>query len=326
MVMVNSRLEADLSTGESKALLSFCKMQGLGNDFVLVSEDELERALSAYLFESNAAKDEFLSALAEKLCSRNFGIGADGFIVVRKGSSKERLSWTYLNSDGSISLMCGNGLRCLALWAELKHWAPSKNYFVETGKGPVEIRFESPNSISTDLGEPNLIPEEIPVCLKAAKSELAANAEKVVAADIDFGTLKYTISCVNMGNPHCIVYVDDIDCSELEKAATYLQAHPFFPDGVNVEFVKLKSRQELKVVVFERGCGRTLACGSGAAAVAVAAVLESKTERTVKVELDGGVLEIFWNERNNHVQINGPAKLVFEGQIDLRSLNLETSA
>lgn len=324
MVMVNSRLEADLSTGDSKALLSFCKMQALGNDFVVASEDELELAISGFNL-SGSNKDAFLALLAERLCSRNFGIGADGFIVVRKGSSKDKLSWTYLNSDGSISLMCGNGLRCLALWAEIKHWAPARNYFVETGKGPVQITFASPDSISTDLGEPNLVPEQIPLSLDKAKSDLLASVEKVVAANIDFGAAKYTISCVNMGNPHCIIYVDDIDDSSLEEKAKYLQSHAFFPEGVNVEFVKIKSKQELRVVVFERGCGRTLACGSGAAAVAVAAVLESKSDRKVKIELDGGVLEIFWNERNNHVQIDGPAKLVFEGQIDLRSLNLETA-
>ncbi|MBX9724105.1 MAG: diaminopimelate epimerase [Candidatus Obscuribacterales bacterium] len=295
--------------------MRFCKMQALGNDFVVVGEDELKRVLGSLKMLDGRPEDALLSQIAQKLCSRNFGIGADGFIVVRKGSSADRLSWTYINSDGSISLMCGNGLRCLALWAKMNAWAPGDNYFVETGKGPVEITYVNAGSISTDLGEPQLIPSMVPVA--------DGGNQPVIAREFKQAGEQFKISCVSMGNPHCVIFENRFDDALLENRALKLQSNEFFPEGVNVEFVKVDSKTHLTVRVYERGCGRTLACASGAAATVVAAVLEGRTERKVDVELEGGTLQIEWQQDSKHVLISGPAAIVFSGQLDVQSLNLE---
>lgn len=327
MVMVDSKLEPQRRASESNSVLAFCKMQALGNDFVVISEDELERVLEPFAeaVDTPEKKANLLSELANELCSRNFGIGADGFIVVRRGSDKEKLSWTYLNSDGSLSLMCGNGLRCLALWAEKNGWAPSTNYFVETGKGPVEIQYDSEESITSDLGEPILDASKIPVSVAEAEKILAFGTNnQIVAAEFKLDSDKFKVTCVNMGNPHVVIFEEGkFDEEQMVRRANALQSHPFFPEGVNVEFVQVKPQSRLKVIVYERGCGRTLACASGAAAVLVAAVLEGRCQRQATIELDGGLLQVGWTASNNHVQITGPARFVFEGTIDLDTLNLE---
>ena len=328
MVMVDSKLDSGFRAGKANSVLAFCKMQALGNDFVVIGEDELEQVLEPFAAQtaSAEARSQFLVRLATRICSRNFGVGADGLIVVRPGSNKDTLSWTYLNNDGSTSLMCGNGLRCLALWAEKHKWAPSTNYFVETGKGPVEIEFESEDSISSNLGEPILEPGKIPVSLEEAGDALSfSNDSQIVAAEFKLSqSKKVKITCVNMGNPHCVVFDQNLaDEKELQAMATMLQENPFFPEGVNVEFVRVRSPLHMEVIVYERGCGRTLACASGAAAVLVAAVLEGRCQRQATVELEGGSLQIGWTASDNHVQITGPAAFVFEGRIDLHTLGLE---
>jgi diaminopimelate epimerase len=317
MLMVDSELDSGLRASAGSSVLRFCKMQALGNDFVVVGEDELKRVLGSLKNFGGRSEDALLSKIAQQLCSRKFGVGADGFIVVRKGSNADRLSWIYINSDGSISLMCGNGLRCLALWAKVNAWAPGDHYFVETGKGPVEITYVNAASISSDLGEPQLIPSMVPVA--------DSGKEPVIAREFEQAGEKFNISCVSMGNPHCVIFENSFEDALLENRALKLQANKFFPEGVNVEFVKVDSRNHLTVRVYERGCGRTLACASGAAATLVAAVLEGKTERKVDVELEGGTLQIEWNEANNHVVITGPAAIVFSGQLDMQSLNLEAN-
>lgn len=319
MVMVDSELASGLCANTDNPILGFCKMQALGNDFVVVAEQELRCALKAFAIDKKVKIEELeqtaLPELAKKLCSRHFGIGADGLIVVRQGSKPDRLSWTYLNNDGSSSLMCGNGLRCLALWAEENGSAPSSNYFVETGKGPVEINFISPLMISTDLGEPIMTPNLIPV----ADNTESPIISKIISAE----SRQLQITCLSMGNPHAVSFVDDLNSTWLESAANSLQCSNYFPEGVNVEFVKVESSKHVKVIVYERGCGRTLACASGAAAVAVACVLEQKTERELTVELEGGPLQISWSAIDNHVRITGPARKVFSGSIDLKSLATE---
>lgn len=318
MVMVDSELDSGLCANTDNSRLGFCKMQALGNDFVVVAENHLRNALLA---KNNANRNleqleqAALPELARKLCSRHFGIGADGLIVVRRGSKPGRLSWTYINSDGSSSLMCGNGLRCLALWAEENGLAPSNKYFVETGKGPVEISFADASTITSDIGEAILAPNLIPVN--------DSSESPIISKNINADSRQIAITCVSMGNPHCVTFVDDLNAAWLEAAANSLQADNYFPEGVNVEFVKVESRSHVKVVVYERGCGRTLACASGAAAVAVACVLEGKTERELAVELEGGTLQISWSAEDKHVRITGPARTVFRGEVDLWTLETE---
>lgn len=311
MVMVDSELDSGLKTATG-ALLSFCKMQALGNDFVVVSEEELDCAASGVKSPGLLNSSMILSKLAQKLCSRHFGIGADGFIVVRRSSNSQRLAWNYLNSDGSVSLMCGNGLRCLALFAEENKMAPAREYEVETGKGAVRIVFNSPDSITTDLGEPVLNPSAVPL---AEESD-----NPVIAREFCIGKDKIKATCLSMGNPHCVVFTEKLDSPALEEFACALQSNPFFPEGVNVEFAKIENERLVKVIVYERGCGRTLACASGAAAVVAAGVLEGRSSRNMEVELEGGKLQISWSEKDGHLRVTGPASTVFRGSINLNSL------
>lgn len=331
MLMLDSDLEAGLPASSGSSTLGFCKMQGLGNDFVVVWEDDLNSALTFFrskkvydapLFEP----DDILSRLAKSICARNLSVGADGLIVARRGSRPDRMSWSYLNSDGSVSQMCGNGLRCLALWFELSSLSPARNYIVETGKGLVEIKFESQDLISTDLGEPILEPDLIPARFPAARIPGGKSEPRIIARGFTSKNSKnYKLSCLSMGNPHCVIFVDyaNLESSELAELASELQTSEHFPESVNVEFVRVDSNDHLRAVVYERGCGRTMACASGAAACLVAAVLEGRCSRELEVMLDGGPLQLSWSETDNHVRITGPARLVFRGAIDLASLNLE---
>lgn len=318
MLMVDSELSSESQGSTDRFTMRFCKMHGLGNDFVVVSEDELNVIARACGFEIN---NNFLSSLARKICDRHFSVGADGFIVVRRSDrSENQFSWTYINSDGSSSLMCGNGVRCLGLWLRRTGWTNADHFIVETGAGDVEIEFESSEKITSDLGVPILKARWIPT-----KTDGGLDCEKpVIAQSIKTKTAgEVKITCVNMGNPHCIIYVDDLqDEEKLAVVAEELQANPFFPQGVNVEFVKVLSESHLQILVWERGCGKTLACASGAAATLVASVLEKKSQRNARVELPGGSLQIEWNQSDEHVRITGPAAVVFDGRIDLRSLNL----
>lgn len=316
--MVDSGQDSDLGGCEGSSILPFAKMQALGNDFVVVSEPHLNSILNTFSVDRGGQSEAvFLSQLARSICSRHFGVGADGLIVVRQGSSPQTLSWAYLNSDGSGSLMCGNGVRCLALFAVEHKLVSSRHIRLETGKGIVEIDFESPDLITSDLGEPILKPASIPV---KEMGELP-----VVARDFQIDADHFKVSCASMGNPHCVIFESEVDESILSARAARLQAHPCFPESVNVEFVRVVSANHLRVIVFERGCGRTLACASGAAAVAVASVLEGRSEREVVVELDGGSLQVSFSQTDNHVRITGPARLVYQGRIDLKLLDLEAA-
>ena len=317
MLMIDSEHDIDLSTAAASSILPFSKMQALGNDFIVVGQDNLERALSALKLKiTEQSEKECLVSLARKVCERRFGVGADGFIVVRRKAGSKNLGWTYLNNDGSASLMCGNGLRCLALWAVQNNWVSGERFYVETGKGPVEIVYASPDSITTDLGEPVLLPQLIPVQV--------TSDSPVVAYKFQIGNDSFKISCVSMGNPHCVIFVEsDPDRLMMERLATSLQTNDFFPEGVNVEFARVISKNHVRVVVYERGCGRTLACASGAAAVTVAGFLEGRTGRDLGIELEGGLLAVNYSLQDNHLRISGPARLVYEGQINLGSLNPE---
>lgn len=315
MVMVETELDSGLHAEAGGSIMEFYKMQGLGNDFVVTGENELKTALNALCLK--ASEEALLPQLARILCRRNFSVGADGFIVVKKGSKTDRLSWTYLNSDGSSSVMCGNGLRCLALWAELKGVSPSRKYLVETGKGPVEIQFDSQDKITSDLGEPIFEAEAIPLS-RGGKEHFIGRELRLRSGE------SLRVSCLSMGNPHCVVFSEqEFNEESLSELAAEIQSNELFPEGVNVEFVQILSRDCLKVIVYERGCGRTLACASGAAAAVVAAALEKTADRKATVKLEGGELQISWQESDNHVRISGPAELSFQGQIDLKTLKLE---
>jgi diaminopimelate epimerase len=293
------------------SLLPFVKMQGLGNDFVVISEDDLKNhKIGAELlrnWDSEAAR------LAKAACNRHFGIGADGLIVVRPSPQLDcQLGWSYINSDGSPSDMCGNGLRCVALWAHDRQVVNSKNFKVHTAKGPVQVNIQDTDRITVDLGPPILQSDLIPV--SGEKRQL------VLKETIEVGGKSLTVTCVSMGNPHCVIFEPHLNPFEYDTLAPQIQALPFFPTGVNVEFTVVENPHCARVFVWERGCGPTLACSTGASAVVVAGVLEERLQRKSTVKLPGGLLEVEWSAQDDHVRLTGPARQSYTGVIDLAHL------
>ncbi|MBY0358435.1 MAG: diaminopimelate epimerase [Candidatus Obscuribacterales bacterium] len=312
MQMLKPNISGEHSSSNAKANLSFTKMQALGNDFVLLDEAELVSVFTTLNVKSEAAT---LSKLAVKLCDRHFGVGADGLIIVGQSKNDCDLSWTYINSDGSTSAMCGNGIRCLAFWAVEKQIVKKNEFNVSTAKGAVGILYESALSIQSDLGLPLLNPAMIPVA--------EANAEPVVRKEFSTSCGKIFITCVGMGNPHCVIFNPAFSADSYGQVASELQKDAYFPQGVNVEFVRLRDSRFAEVIVYERGCGLTLACASGAAAVLVAGVLEGCLEREATVRLPGGDLQISWSGEDHHVRICGPANISFTGTVDLSPFKRE---
>lgn len=297
--------EASEERQSAQGRIAFTKMQALGNDFVVVDSRDLK--MSA-LDQSDAG----LSELARKVCNRNFGIGADGMIVVVPADQNSPdISWKYLNSDGSTSLMCGNGLRCVALYCVQnklvrKEENASARFNVITGIGPVAVEFVDCDQITTDLGKPFLDAGAIPV---------NHGSQPVVKHVLDVEGQKVSCTCVGMGNPHCVIFESPVPRQNYEQLAVKLQSHSFFPQSANIEFVDCTAADAASILVWERGCGATLACASGAAAVLVAGVLEKRLSRSSRLSLPGGDLLVSWSEVDDHVRITGPARISFTGSL-----------
>ncbi|BAQ60262.1 diaminopimelate epimerase [Geminocystis sp. NIES-3708] len=277
--------------------LKFTKYHGLGNDFILI--DNLASS------EPLISPDE-----AVKLCDRHFGIGADGVIFVLRTKNSTDYSMRIFNSDGSEPEMCGNGIRCFAQFiTELEGIERiGKTYKIDTLAGLISPTIMGNGQIKVDMGEPQLLAQNIPTTLMK-KDEKVVN-ELLVIDDQD-----YFVTCVSMGNPHCLVFVDDIDSVDLIKVGPLFEKNNYFPQKTNTEFIEVISSNYLKMKVWERGAGITLACGTGACATVVAGVLNNKCDRSTTVELPGGCLEIEWSEKDNHVYMTGPATKVFSGEV-----------
>jgi len=279
--------------------IDFVKMHGLGNDFILID------CLSKPLGDSS-----FLSYLAKKLCNRNFGIGADGLILILPSSNTD-LKMRIFNSDGSESQMCGNGIRCFAKYAYENKLVSKNKFTVETLAGIIttELIFKDKeiSGIKVDMGIPKLKRREIPM--------EGENAPTVVNEILKINS-KYIfkITCVSMGNPHCIIFVNDVQSIPVDEIGPKIENHPLFPEKTNVEFIQVLNKQEINFRVWERGVGETLACGTGACAALVAAVLNKKTDREAIIHLPGGDLDIRWAD-DGHVYMTGPAELVFRGEM-----------
>lgn len=284
--------------------IDFIKMHGLGNDFILI--DCLHKSLG---------DSSFLSYLTRKLCDRNFGIGADGVILILP-SSKADLRMRIFNSDGTEAQMCGNGIRCFAKYAYENKLISKNKFTVETLAGIItpELIFQDLKDkkvlrIKVNMGTPKLRRREIPMTGEdtpiVVKETLKINPEQT-----------FKITCVSMGNPHCIIFVNDIQSIPVEEIGPKIENHPLFPEKTNVEFIQILNKQEINFRVWERGVGETLACGTGACAALVAAVLNKKTDRQALVHLAGGDLNIQWSD-NEHIYMTGPAELVFRGEIYL---------
>jgi diaminopimelate epimerase len=273
---------------------NFSKWHGLGNDFVIVNG--LEEKIDNY------------SEMAIKVCDRHFGIGADGLVTILPSQIADFQMRIY-NSDGSEAEMCGNVTRCIARYVFEYGLTNKKKITLETKAGIIkpELIFIN-NVLSTirvDMGEPRLKRGEIP--MTGNVNEQAINEVLLVDGS------EYKITCVSMGNPHCILFVDDVTSIDLCNLGSKIETHPAFPKKTNVEFVQVLSKQNLRMRVWERGAGITMACGTGTCATLVAAVLNGKAERQAAIELDGGELLIEWG-LDNHVYMSGPAVEVFRGQ------------
>ena len=275
--------------------IPFTKMHGLGNDFIFV--DVRERALPDP------------EGFSKKFGDRRFGIGADQILLVGKSTVGD-LKMEIYNQDGSKVEMCGNGIRCFAKYAAEHGLAEAKGkdvLNVETLAGIIRPRRLADGRVEVDMGEPRLKPDVVPVKL---------DGEKVVAREVTVGGAKRAMTCVSMGNPHAIFFVDDVAAIDLEKIGPAIETDPLFPRKTNVEFVQVMKDGTLLTRVWERGAGITLACGTGACAVGVAASLNGKAGRKSTVRLPGGDLAIEWRESDNRVYMTGPAAEVFSGEVE----------
>ena len=276
-------------------MIKFTKMHGLGNDYVYMN------AIHQHI------EDE--STLAQFVSNRHFGIGSDGLILICK-SEKADFKMRMFNSDGSEAEMCGNGIRCVGKFVYDKGLTQKTEVTIETLAGIKTVQLNVKNgkveTVKVDMGEPILEPKEIPVI----SEEKPVKNLKLKAEDKEF-----VFTCVSMGNPHAITIVDNTKEFDVEKYGKVLEVDKAFPNKTNVEFIEIVDKNNIKMRVWERGAGETLACGTGACASVVACVLNNLTERNVNVELLGGKLEIEWNKNDNHVYMTGPAVTVFEGEL-----------
>ena len=276
-------------------MIKFTKMQGLGNDYVYM--DAIHQ------------KIENESSLAQFVSNRHFGIGSDGLILICKSDVAD-FKMRMFNSDGSEAEMCGNGIRCVGKFVYDKGLTDKTTVTIETLAGIKTLELNTKEgkveTVKVDMGEPILSPKEIPVI---SDEELVKNLM------LEAEGRKFKFTCVSMGNPHAITEVEDTEKFDVEKYGKVLEVDKAFPNKTNVEFIQIIDKNHVKMRVWERGAGETLACGTGACATAVACYLNGKTDRNVEVELLGGKLFIEWNEENNHIYMIGPAVTVFEGEL-----------
>jgi diaminopimelate epimerase len=277
--------------------LEFAKYQGLGNDFILV--DNRDRTTPKVTPEQ-----------AIKLCDRHFGIGGDGVIFALPGQDGTDYTMRIFNSDGSEPEMCGNGIRCMARFiADLEGANAKESYTIHTLAGLIVPKLTADGQVTVDMGQPRLAASEIPTTLAGADGQ-SIDQPLTVAGQT------WQVTNVSMGNPHCITFVDDVAAIDLEKIGPQFEHHPAFPQRTNTEFIEVVRPDYLKMRVWERGAGITLACGTGACAALVAAVLNGKSDRQATIALPGGPLLIEW-AADEKIFMTGPAELAFTGSVTI---------
>ncbi len=279
--------------------INFSKLNGQGNDFVIIED------LDNILYFS---KEEIV-----KICNRKFGIGADGLILVKSSDSAD-FKMNYYNSDGSVAEMCGNGIRCMARFIYDNNLGSQNLFNIETLAGIKNIILDSIDHervlVEVNMGHPYFDTKKIPVNVGKESSEL-------FHYPINVGDRSFDINCVSIGNPHCVIILDkdDLDSFDLPRYGSLIENHEIFPQSTNVEFIKILNDDEISMRVWERGAGETLACGTGACAAAVLCLKLKKISSTaVKVNLPGGVLDIFWDQNSNNVFLKGAVSHVFDGK------------
>ena len=279
-------------------IIEFTKYHGLGNDFILVDN----RLSSSPLLTPEQAV---------QLCDRHFGIGADGVIFALPGDNGTDYTMRIFNSDGSEPEMCGNGIRCLARFlADLTGVDTTRpvTYTINTLAGVITPEIMPDGQVKVNMGLPRLLAAEIPTTLTAADS-------KVINQPLEVAGKTWQVTCVSMGNPHCVTFVENVADIPLETIGTEFEHHPVFPQRTNTEFIEVVRSNYLKMRVWERGAGITLACGTGACASLVAGVLTGKCDRLSTVELPGGLLQIEWSKTDQRIYMTGPAERVFTGNL-----------
>ena len=277
--------------------MEFTKMQGCGNDYVYVNG-----------FEN---KIDNPNKLSEIVSDRHFGIGSDGLIVINP-SEKADFKMSMYNADGSEGKMCGNGIRCVAKYVYDNKMTDKTTITVETLSGiqtlELNVKNDKVETVKVNMGTPILLPKYVPV---------VSDKDKVVDEPIVIDDKEYRITCVSMGNPHAITFIENTDDLEIETIGPKFENNPIFPDRVNTEFIQVLDRNTVKMRVWERGSGETFACGTGACATVVACVLNGLTDDKVTVKLLGGDLFIEYNREENTVYMTGPAKVSFTGKIEV---------
>jgi diaminopimelate epimerase len=276
--------------------MNFTKMHGLGNDFVVVAGEKR--------LPDNVAE------LAEQVCNRFFGIGADGLVYILPSENAD-FRMRIINSDGSEAEQCGNAIRCVAKYVYDNGLTDKTEITIETLGAGVQhvvltVKDGKADLVRVDMGQPILNGLQVPTTV---------DANPVINHPIEVDGREFRFTAVSMGNPHCVIYVDDAVNFDLAVWGPKLETHPMFPRKINVEFVTVRSSDFTDMRVWERGAGPTLACGTGACATVVASVLNGYTDRTATVSLKGGELLIEWNESDNHVYMTGPAAEVFRGTL-----------
>ena len=273
--------------------MEFTKWQGCGNDFIVV--DFLEEAPVDF------------ASLAVRMCDRHFGVGADGLMVVCPSKTAD-VRMREFNPDGTEPEMCGNGIRCFARYLYDYGRVRKERFTVETIAGTMVPRIVRENgavtAVEVDMGMPVLMGDAIPVA--------GFGAERVVAQPITVDGKEYAMTCVSMGNPHCVIFVEDAEGFPLAELGAKFEQHEMFPRKINTEFVEVRSRTHARMRVWERGAGITLACGTGTCAVLAAGVLNDVLDRAAQIEVDGGVIHVAWHA-DGHIFMTGPAEPVFTG-------------
>ena len=293
------RRRAPWNRAEGDFRMKFTKMQGIGNDYVYV-DCTRERIPDP-------------AALARKISDRHFGVGSDGLVLILPGERAD-FRMRMFNADGSEAEMCGNASRCVGKYVYERGLTDKTELTLETGAGirplRLNLREGRVESVRVDMGAPELRPEAIPV-----NPALTDGRSPIRAFPLEVEGRVFSVTCVSMGNPHCVIFQDEVETWPLEIWGPRFENHPLFPRRTNTEFARIIDREHIRMRVWERGSGETLACGTGACATLAAAVLNGLTERRAFLELNGGELEICWDEGTGHVLMTGPAEFVFDGEM-----------
>ena len=276
--------------------MKITKMQGLGNDYIYIhcAEDQVPDP----------------AALARRISDRHFGVGSDGLVLILPCDQAD-FRMRMFNADGSESEMCGNASRCIGKYIHDRGLSDKEEIRLMTGAGirilKLNVKDGKTQSVRVDMGEPELEASRIPVLMPDGR---------VIDAPAEVKGQTFRMTCVSMGNPHAVIFVEDADSFDVHGYGAALEVHPLFPRKTNVEFATVKDRQHLRMRVWERGSGETMACGTGACATLVAAVLNGLCERKAVLELNGGLLTVEWDPETNHVYQEGPAEFVFDAEYD----------